>query len=178
MTQGRHSSCAGGADANCQRLPGSGGWGIRLTSGPVSPRGLCGDSAEVIAIEFPGGLGRVDLAEKTHVAQDRRIVLGKECTRPVGAVVDPGNTADLGDLIAAVGLDPVVGDFSAFPLDLVSQVIRARSRPSSRNKGSSWLAVLKIEFSARIDVNGSSGSSGVLSRWSSPPLMRAVTWFR
>ena len=78
---------------------------------------------EVIAIQTPGSLGRVDLVEEVDISQHGRLVLGQEGACPVGAVVDPGDATGLRNFIAAVSLDPVVSDFSALPLDLVSEVI-------------------------------------------------------
>ena len=144
-------------------------------SRPAPPRlGALRGEAEVIAVELPGGLGRVDLAEKAHVSQHGRLVLGQEGAGPVGAVVDPGDASGLCNFIAAVSLDPVVRDFSALPLDLVSQVVEliAAVEPEQR---------VVVVGGAQDRVFGEDrrewklGLSGVLSRWTRPPLMRAVT---
>ena len=91
--------------------------------GPHVDQGALWGKAEVVTFQLPGGPGGVDLADEIHVSQHGRVVFGKECAGPVRTIVDPWGASRFDDFIAAVGLDPIVSDFSSLPLDLVSQII-------------------------------------------------------
>ena len=100
----------------------AGGCGIRLMSGPTSIRDFVGRGESRLApISRRPLRGRYRGGSSRLPAWANRLWGGMRwSSRPV---VDPGSTSRLHDFITAVGFDPVVSDFSAFPVDLVSQVI-------------------------------------------------------